>query len=91
SVWRNLQYLRGTLHGMETALAEAASGGEEAEADAAALFTSTEAGLDQGVPPGGAAEERLAPYESAPDDAGGDVVGLGGTETGADGTTAVGV
>ena len=30
ATWRNLQYLRGTLHGMEAALAAATSGEEEA-------------------------------------------------------------
>ncbi|MFB9658977.1 hypothetical protein ACFQS3_12855 [Glycomyces mayteni] len=39
ATWRNLQYLRGTLHGMEAALAAAAGTGAEAEDDAAAAFT----------------------------------------------------
>ncbi|MEU6248096.1 hypothetical protein [Glycomyces sp. NPDC047010] len=39
ATWRNLQYLRGTLHGMEAALAAAAGAGADAEDDAAAAFT----------------------------------------------------
>ncbi|MEU5872372.1 hypothetical protein AB0A73_12545 [Glycomyces sp. NPDC047369] len=39
ATWRNLQYLRGTLHGMEAALAAVAGTGATAEDDAAAAFT----------------------------------------------------
>ncbi|MQM25734.1 hypothetical protein [Glycomyces albidus] len=46
ATWRNLQYLRGTLHGMEAALAEVAGGGTEADDEATLAIT------DAGATPG---------------------------------------
>ncbi|MDA1359863.1 hypothetical protein O1R50_09530 [Glycomyces luteolus] len=45
STWRNLQYLRGTLHGMEAALTVVAASGGEAEEEATAGITVTESEL----------------------------------------------
>jgi hypothetical protein len=47
ATWRNLQYLRGTLHGMEAALAEIAGGGTDADDEATLAFA------DAGTTPGG--------------------------------------
>lgn len=49
ATWRNLQYLRGALHGMEAALAAVAGTGAVAEDDAAAAFTVIES--DQAAEP----------------------------------------
>jgi hypothetical protein len=51
ATWRNLQYLRGTLHGMEAALAAVAASGGEAEEVAAADLVATES--DLAAPPAG--------------------------------------
>ena len=46
ATWRNLQYLRGTLHGMEAALVAVASSGDAAEEEAAVAFTGTESEVE---------------------------------------------
>jgi hypothetical protein len=46
ATWRNLQYLRGTLHGMEAALAAIAASGGEAEEEAATGIAVAESELD---------------------------------------------
>jgi hypothetical protein len=45
ATWRNLQYLRGTLHGMEAALAVVAASGGEAEEEATADLVVVDADL----------------------------------------------
>jgi hypothetical protein len=45
ATWRNLQYLRGTLHGMEAALALVAASGGEAEEEATADLAIADADL----------------------------------------------
>ncbi|GAA2137162.1 hypothetical protein [Glycomyces algeriensis] len=45
ATWRNLQYLRGTLHGMESALTVVAASGGEAEKEATVGLASTESDL----------------------------------------------
>lgn len=49
ATWRNLQYLRGTLHGMETALTAVAASGGEAEEEATTGIAVTESELDDPV------------------------------------------
>lgn len=56
ATWRNLQYLRGTLHGMEAALAEVAGGGADADADDEAMLAMADAGTSPGGT-GGAATD----------------------------------
>ena len=52
ATWRNLQYLRGTLHGMESALTAVAASGGEAEEEATAGLATTESDLaDPSAPP----------------------------------------
>lgn len=45
ATWRNLQYLRGTLHGMESALTAVAASGGEADEETTAGLASTESDL----------------------------------------------
>ena len=45
AAWRNLQYLRGTLHGMEAALTVVAASGGEAEEESTAGLAATESDL----------------------------------------------
>ncbi|MFG3341407.1 hypothetical protein [Glycomyces sp. NPDC048151] len=45
ATWRNLQYLRGTLHGMESALAVVAASGGEADEESTAGLAATESDL----------------------------------------------
>ncbi|MCD0446708.1 hypothetical protein LO763_24115 [Glycomyces sp. A-F 0318] len=52
ATWRNLQYLRGTLHGMEAALAAVAASGGEADEEATTAFAAAES--DAGSTGGGA-------------------------------------
>ncbi|SDD67683.1 hypothetical protein [Glycomyces harbinensis] len=49
ATWRNLQYLRGTLHGMEASLAEAAVGGGEADDEATTAFAAATTEVDGGT------------------------------------------
>ncbi|RRR96071.1 hypothetical protein [Glycomyces terrestris] len=42
ATWRNLQYLRGTLHGMEAALADIAGGGADADDEVTLAFADAE-------------------------------------------------
>jgi hypothetical protein len=52
ATWRNLQYLRGTLHGMESALTAVAASGGEAEEETTAGLATTESDLaDPSAPP----------------------------------------
>ncbi|GAA1695995.1 hypothetical protein GCM10009830_49680 [Glycomyces endophyticus] len=44
ATWRHLQYLRGALHGMESALAEIAGGGTDADDEASLAFAATDTG-----------------------------------------------
>jgi hypothetical protein len=70
ATWRHLQYLRGTLHGMEAALAEAAAGGGEAEDDAVLAFAATESSVDDRTGGTAGATVLTADGASAPGAAG---------------------
>ncbi|WP_026924060.1 hypothetical protein [Glycomyces arizonensis] len=59
ATWRNLQYLRGTLHGLEASLAATAAGGDAAEEESAVLFTGAGADLDGTIENSTAADGTL--------------------------------
>jgi len=65
ATWRNLQYLRGTLHGMEAALAAVAASGGETEDEAAVAFTTTESEVDSSTTAGGEYASTVVVGDSA--------------------------